>query len=148
MHGPSTPPFSFLSACQHQPKILFGGSEGRWKWGLKTQLCGQPSPGTTCCFVSERREKGAGSWPPSGHRAAVVSRQRWEPSWFAAAKAADAAPTWLPNPHFPWGPEPWPSLCQPRGHRFPAAHRQFSLCLATASLLIYGLVFSDKSQNL
>lgn len=27
------------------------------------------------------------------------------------------------------------------------SHRQFSLCLAAASLLIYGLVFADKSQT-
>jgi len=46
---------------------------------------------------------GASSWPPSGPGAAIVSRQLREPSWVAAAKAADAATTWLPNPHFLWG---------------------------------------------
>ena len=124
MHSPSALPFSFLCVCQHEPKIPFSGSEESWKWGLKTQLCGQPSPGATCCFAPEHREMGAGSWLPPGHRAAIVSKQLRELSWFAAAKAADAAATWLPNPRFLWGLQPWTSLCWPRGHRFLEAHRQ------------------------
>lgn len=147
MHSPSAPPFSFLCVCQHEPKILFSGSEESWKWGLKTRLCGPPSAGATCCFAPECGEMGAGSWLLSGHRAAIVSWKLQEPSWFAAAKAADAATTWLPNPCFLWGLEPWTAWGWPHGHRFLEAHRQFSLCLAAASLLIYGLVFSDKSQT-
>lgn len=144
MHRPSAPPFSFLCVCQHEPEILFSGSEESWKWGLKTQLCGQPSTEATCCFAPECGEMGAGSWPQSGHRDAKVSRQLRQPSWFAAAKAADAATTWLPNPCFLWRLEPRTALCWPCGHHFLDAHRQF-FCLAHVSLLIYGLVFSDKS---
>lgn len=144
VHSPSALPFGLLRVCQHEPKIPFSGSEESWKWGLKTQLRGQPSPGAICCFAPEHREMGAGSWLPSGHRAAIVSRQ---PSWFAAAKAADAAATWLPNPRFLWGLEPRTSLSQPCSHPCPEAHRQLSPCLAAASLLIYGLVFSDKSRT-
>lgn len=147
VHSPSAPPFGFLCVCRYEPKILFSGSEESWKRGLKTQLCGWPSPGATCCFAPEQGETGAGPWPPAGHRAAMVSRQRRRLSRFAAAKTADAGATWLPNPHFPRGLEPWTSLCWPRGRRFSEAPRQFSLCLAAASLLIYGLVFSDKSQT-
>lgn len=117
MHSPSTPPFGFLSVCRHEPKILFSSSEESWQRGSKTQLCGQPSPGATCCFAPEQGETGAGPWPPAGHRAAMVSRQRRRLSRFAAAKTADADTTWLPNPRFPWGLEPWTSLCWPRGRR-------------------------------
>lgn len=47
---------SALCVCQHEPKLLFCGEES-WKWGLKTQLCCEPGPGTTCWFAL-----GHGKW--------------------------------------------------------------------------------------
>lgn len=75
LRSPSALPFGFLCVCQCEPKILFSGSEESWKQGLNTQVCGQPNPGAPCCFATEHREMGAGSWLLSGHGAAMVSRQ-------------------------------------------------------------------------
>lgn len=139
MLSPSALPFSSVCVCQHEPKLLFCGKQS-WKWGSKTQLCSQPGPGATCWFAPQAWEVGAGPWLLSGHGCAMTPSHSRSP-------LPKQQPRPLPGCQILLSCGGWSCghLC---AHPMAiTSHRQFSLCLATTSLLIYGLVLADKSQT-